>query len=189
MFFRQKQDKPNTFCINFFCSYWEGRRLWSQMTLGIRNLTRSIWVGVKEPSSKELVEKITGINLLVAFAIATKHYLREEYSYDMEDMQDLIGHIPRFTTPSSNLSLGNQEPSVEDISIEVPKNSQLRKPSTTESRANGSGKAKVYNFKAHDYPTPTNISIEISYYIASFINSVRERDLCDASTTTAMNNG
>ncbi|KAF9988200.1 hypothetical protein BGZ75_009819 [Mortierella antarctica] len=58
--------------------YWEGRRLWSQMTLSIRNLTRSIWVCVAETETHDLLEKKSAINLLVAFAFATKHYLREE---------------------------------------------------------------------------------------------------------------
>lgn len=53
------------------------------MTLAIRTLTRCIWVMVKEPEgSKSVVEKTSAINLLLAFAFATKNYLREEYSYD-----------------------------------------------------------------------------------------------------------
>ncbi|KAF9920640.1 hypothetical protein BGZ67_001100, partial [Mortierella alpina] len=74
--------------------YWEGRRLWSQMTLSIRNLTRSIWVCVAETETRDLLEKKSAINLLVAFAFATKHYLREEYGYNYDDMIDLLTHIP-----------------------------------------------------------------------------------------------
>jgi hypothetical protein len=56
---------------------------------------------VKEENSRDIVEKKSAINLLVAFAIATKHYLREEYSYDYDDLRQLIGHMHRFHTPSS----------------------------------------------------------------------------------------
>jgi hypothetical protein len=35
-------------------------------------------------SAREVVEKTSAINLLIAFAYATKNYLREEYSYEEE---------------------------------------------------------------------------------------------------------
>lgn len=47
---------------------------------------------IKEPdgSSKEVVEKASAINLLLAFAYATKNYLREEYSYDEEVLLNAV---------------------------------------------------------------------------------------------------
>lgn len=76
---------------SFPSRYWEGRKIWSTMTLAIRTLTRSIWVMVNDPdgSSREVVEKASAINLLLAFSYATKNYLREEYSYD-EDVNPII---------------------------------------------------------------------------------------------------
>lgn len=50
----------------------------------------------REKTSREIVEKVSAINLLVAFAYATRNYLREDYSYDEEDLAELISHIPRF---------------------------------------------------------------------------------------------
>lgn len=92
------------------------------MTHNIRTLTRCIWVGVRESgTSKDVVEKRSVINLLIAFAYATKNYLREEYSYDSDDIKDLIKHIPKFSTPSSNLPLDTQQnqcPII--ISVTVP---------------------------------------------------------------------
>ncbi|RIA87321.1 Bestrophin, RFP-TM, chloride channel-domain-containing protein [Glomus cerebriforme] len=74
--------------------YWEGRRLWSTMVVAIRNLTRNIWVNVKEnDGTSDLVEKITAINLLLGFAVATKHYLREEDGILYEDLKPLISNI------------------------------------------------------------------------------------------------
>jgi putative membrane protein len=80
------------------------------MTLSIRTLTRCIWVTVKEPkgTADEVVEKTSVINLLLAFVYATKNYLREDYSYDEEELKELISHLPRFSTPSSNLPLHGQ---------------------------------------------------------------------------------
>jgi hypothetical protein len=45
---------------------------------------------------------------------------------------------------------------------------------------------KQFRFKAHDIATPTNIPLELSYYIGSYINSVRIREKCDGGTIGAM---
>ncbi|GBB85522.1 hypothetical protein RclHR1_12010003 [Rhizophagus clarus] len=74
--------------------YWEGRRLWAVMVVAIRNLTRNIWVNIKEDDGKnDLLEKKTAINLLIGFAIATKHYLREEDGLLYDDLKPLISNI------------------------------------------------------------------------------------------------
>ncbi len=75
--------------------YYEGRRLWSQMTQIIRILIRSVWIIVPENSGQDIVEKKTATNFLIAYAIASKHYLREEYSYDHPDLKKLIQHFPQ----------------------------------------------------------------------------------------------
>lgn len=43
--------------------------------------------------SKDVVEKASAINLLLAFSYATKNYLREEYSYD-EDVNNQLTNYP-----------------------------------------------------------------------------------------------
>ncbi|OXA37642.1 UPF0187 protein sll1024 isoform X2 [Folsomia candida] len=167
--------------------YWEGRKIWSTMTLAIRTLTRCIWVMIKETEgsgSKDVVEKASAINLLLAFSYATKNYLREEYSYDEDDLKELISHIPRFSTPSSNQPLEMQE---EDFA-------ETRRRSASRDSAPGTPvvkpplKKKEGSLTAYDVVTPTNIPIELSYYIASYIKSVKDRDLIDPSTLTVMNN-
>ncbi|CAG8806692.1 3660_t:CDS:2, partial [Racocetra fulgida] len=52
--------------------YWEGRRTWSSMVSAIRHLTRHILVG---------------------FAFAVKHYLREEEGNKCEDVRPFISDI------------------------------------------------------------------------------------------------
>lgn len=84
------------------------------MTLSIRNLTRYIWMGVDDPEgenaqAKSIIEKKSAVNLLIAFAVATKHYLREEYSYEFGDLKNLISHIHVFHTPSSNVGMDYQQ--------------------------------------------------------------------------------
>ncbi|CAJ0843598.1 8562_t:CDS:2 [Entrophospora sp. SA101] len=82
--------------------YWEGRRLWSTMVTTIRNFTRFIWVHVEDKNSTRIIlEKRTAINLLVGFAVATKHYLREEDGCAYDDIRPLISNVhsklPGFT--------------------------------------------------------------------------------------------
>jgi hypothetical protein len=72
---------------------------------------------VKGKEAKDLMEKKSAINLAVAFVLATKHYLRDEYSYDSEDIRTLINHLPRLSTPSSNIPMESQ--SVEKIPTAV----------------------------------------------------------------------
>ncbi|ORZ21732.1 Bestrophin, RFP-TM, chloride channel-domain-containing protein [Lobosporangium transversale] len=132
--------------------YWEGRRLWSQMTLCIRNLTRTIWVCVQETETRDLLEKKSAINLLVAFAFATKHYLRDEYGYNYDDMIKLLSHIPKYSIPTSTQPMESKQA------------------------------------LAFDLLTPTNIPVELSYYIGSYIKSCSNKGKIDASSVTVMNN-
>lgn len=118
------------------------------MINGIRILTRGIWVGVSVSTAKDVIEKKSVVNILVAFAIATKHYLREEYAYGHEDLQSLIGYLPSFSTPSSNQPL-------------TPRKKPARRG--------------TFWLTAYEIPTPTNIPIELSYYIATYLRSVNTR--------------
>ncbi|KAK3840673.1 MAG: Bestrophin, RFP-TM, chloride channel-domain-containing protein [Linnemannia elongata] len=183
--------------------YWEGRRLWSQMTLCIRNLTRGIWVCVAETETRDLLEKKSAINLLVAFAFATKHYLREEYGYDYDDMKDLLTHIPKYsiptsvepmdwrmdipTTPLESLTPQQQQP-------QQPQSSQLSGSATNIGRASGTfGGARARRQSraqalAFDFLTPTNIPVELSYYIGSYIKTCSNKGKVDPATLTMMNN-
>jgi putative membrane protein len=58
--------------------FWEGRKSWGSLNNTIRNLARQIWVTVDEISSEDKNHKIDVLNLLVAFAVATKLHLRGE---------------------------------------------------------------------------------------------------------------
>lgn len=58
--------------------FWEGRKAWGTIVNNTRNLSRSIWVAINEESPLDRQEKEQILNLLVAFAIATKLYLRSQ---------------------------------------------------------------------------------------------------------------
>ena len=156
-------------------------------------MTRCIWTGVRERdgNATDLIEKLSAINLLVAFAYAVKNYLREEYSYDEEDMKDLISHLPRFATPSSTQPFTHQQDSanLSRKSLDLGRaNSAASSIHSKKDHLNGlTAKAKEYKLKAHDYPAPTNIPIELSYYFASYVTSLIDRKQCDSSTISTLN--
>jgi len=57
---------------------------------------------MKEQTPQDVAEKKAGISLVIGFIVATKHYLREEYSYD--HVKCYIGHIPVRPRPQSSSS-------------------------------------------------------------------------------------
>ncbi|TBU31498.1 Bestrophin, RFP-TM, chloride channel-domain-containing protein [Dichomitus squalens] len=102
-----------------FERYNEGRRLWSQIVLGSRTLARTIWFHVPEtmPSAKDdpstleqrkarvLIEKKTVINLIEAFGVAVKHYLRGEEGVYYVDLYHLVKYLPSYALPPGMPSL------------------------------------------------------------------------------------
>ncbi|KAG0289343.1 hypothetical protein BGZ96_007094 [Linnemannia gamsii] len=188
--------------------YWEGRRLWSQMTLSIRNMTRTIWVCVSENETRDVLEKKSAINLLVAFAFATKHYLREEYGYEYEDMIDLLAHIPKYSLPTSTQpmdwrtdiptplgtlqSQGIQQQGGQNSHLSEKDQRQGVKISGVSTTGHAETRHRRQQSKrralAFDFLTPTNIPVELSYYIGSYIKSCSAKQMVDPGTLTVMNN-
>ncbi|GJJ71236.1 ion channel-forming bestrophin family protein [Entomortierella parvispora] len=182
--------------------YWEGRRLWSQMTLSIRNLTRGIWVCVAETETRDVLEKKSAINLLVAFAYATKHYLREEYGYDYDDMVDLLTHIPKYSLPTSTQPMdwrSDIPTALETLQQQPPARSHLSEKSGGQDIGASSNVSQSAGTRARhrqskaqalafDFLTPTNIPVELTYYIGSYIKACSNKQKVDAATLTMMNN-
>ncbi|KAG8981412.1 hypothetical protein FRB93_008695 [Tulasnella sp. JGI-2019a] len=98
-----------------FERYNEGRRYWSSIVYGSRLLARTIWFHVPdEPATSEklsatelsqlrartIIEKKSAINLIEAFAMALKHYLRGEESIYFLDLYHLVKHLPVYALPA-----------------------------------------------------------------------------------------
>ncbi|EJD07947.1 UPF0187-domain-containing protein [Fomitiporia mediterranea MF3/22] len=100
-----------------FERYNEGRRYWSQIMLGARTLARAVWFHVPElppptPQDEQegrseeerrarcLIEKKTVINLIEAFAVAVKHYLRGEEGIAYVDLYHLVKFLPSYSFPT-----------------------------------------------------------------------------------------
>ncbi|KAG1835830.1 Bestrophin, RFP-TM, chloride channel-domain-containing protein [Suillus subalutaceus] len=99
-----------------FERYNEGRRLWSQIVLGSRTFARTVWLHIpdnaypidqaltdqqEEYKAKTLIEKKSAVNLLEAFAVAVKHYLRGEDGIYYEDLYHLVKFLPTYALPPS----------------------------------------------------------------------------------------
>ncbi len=122
------------------------------MSKNTRNVALTIWLNVSGSEAVDLVEKKSAINLTLAFAIATKHYLREEYSYQYADISNLISHLPKYSTPSANLPLDAQAPKTSVPIVEEPKTVK-----------------KTFKRMAYQVNTPTNIPLELVLYLQSYV--------------------
>ncbi|KAG2111825.1 UPF0187-domain-containing protein [Suillus clintonianus] len=95
-----------------FERYNDGRKYWAQIVLNCRTFSRTVWFHVPDntisastkdhPLSREeterdqaktLIEKKTVINLLEAYAISVKHYLRGEDGIRYEDLHPLVSFL------------------------------------------------------------------------------------------------
>ncbi|KIJ52290.1 hypothetical protein M422DRAFT_156384 [Sphaerobolus stellatus SS14] len=99
--------------------FQEGRRLWSSISITSRNLGQLIWIHVavdrvkstdpiaNDPEKvriekiKAILEKGTIINLVQAFGVSVKHYLRSEAGIYYEDLYPLISFLPRHSASSN----------------------------------------------------------------------------------------
>ena len=131
--------------------YWEGRRLWSNMVVAIRNLTRQIYVSAKGTSTHELDEKRSAIRLLMGFAAAVKHYLRQEYGPNYEDVLPYIQHLKKYNMPSS------VEPLTEDQLIEREEEHSHSRRSIDINQA-----------------IKSNLPLELTLYIGAYMQFLRD---------------
>ncbi|KAF8730060.1 hypothetical protein AX14_005754 [Amanita brunnescens Koide BX004] len=99
--------------------YNEGRRLWSQIILASRTFARTVWFHVPNPSPAEndtaekvkmrsVVEKKTVINLLEAFAVSVKHYLRGEDGIHYQDLYYIVKFLPGYALPAGRPSFNSE---------------------------------------------------------------------------------
>ncbi|KAG1769386.1 Bestrophin, RFP-TM, chloride channel-domain-containing protein [Suillus occidentalis] len=81
-----------------FDRYNEGRKLWAQIVLNCRIFARTVWFHVPgmqilADKAKTLEEKKKVIDLLEAYAVAVKHYLRGEEGIGYQDLKPLVPFI------------------------------------------------------------------------------------------------
>ncbi|KKY16537.1 hypothetical protein UCDDS831_g07036 [Diplodia seriata] len=89
--------------------YSEGRKYWAQLMLISQGLAREIWVSAHEREGEEgkedVLGKLTGLNLIVAFANALKHKLRFEPYVHYEDLHGLVQHLDTYAKEAEDPNL------------------------------------------------------------------------------------
>lgn len=87
--------------------YQEGRKMWTTIHVTSRNLAQLIWIHVPTDRSdkdklknrtalQNIIEKKSMINLVQAFSVSVKHFLRGESGVYYQDLYPLISFLPRF---------------------------------------------------------------------------------------------
>ncbi|EUC48681.1 hypothetical protein COCMIDRAFT_86803 [Bipolaris oryzae ATCC 44560] len=80
--------------------YTEGRKYWSQLIFVSQNLARTIWIHAKEREGElgkeDLLNKLSALNLLNAYACSIKHRLRFEPGIDYPDLRDRVEFLDTF---------------------------------------------------------------------------------------------
>ncbi|TEB31878.1 UPF0187-domain-containing protein [Coprinellus micaceus] len=87
--------------------YQDGRKMWTNINTASRNLGQIIWIHValnredkglqrKQTTLESIIEKKSLINLLQAFPVAVKHFLRGEQGVYYEDLYPLISFLPKY---------------------------------------------------------------------------------------------
>ncbi|KAF8649505.1 hypothetical protein AX16_005757 [Volvariella volvacea WC 439] len=92
--------------------YQDGRKMWTLITISSRNLAQMIWIhvpterpskdGAGQTALQSIIEKKTMVNLVQAFSVACKHYIRGEAGVYYEDLFPLICVLPRYAATSSD---------------------------------------------------------------------------------------
>jgi predicted membrane chloride channel (bestrophin family) len=80
--------------------YAEGRRFFASLVTSSQALGRVFWIHAKPlpdvDPRKQIIYKISAMNLVVAFSIALKHSLRFEPYTSYQDIEHLVGHLDTF---------------------------------------------------------------------------------------------
>ncbi|KAF9448593.1 UPF0187-domain-containing protein [Macrolepiota fuliginosa MF-IS2] len=87
--------------------YQDGRKMWTNIGVASRNLAQMLWIHSPTDRSDKpackgqtileaTIEKKTMINLIQAFSVSVKHFLRDEPGVYYEDLYPLICFLPRY---------------------------------------------------------------------------------------------
>jgi len=120
-----------------FARYNQGRQFWTTIIIATRNFSRTLWFQVsnrmpvegmsdEEQMARALMEKKTVLNLVEAYAVAIKHYLRSEDGIYYTDLYHLVKFLPAYSLP------GGIVPSLDQHGMDMndPAEAIINPPST-----------------------------------------------------------
>ncbi|KAJ3015355.1 UNVERIFIED_CONTAM: hypothetical protein HDU68_012766 [Siphonaria sp. JEL0065] len=83
--------------------FWEARRVWGTLVSHSRNLARALWCSSDTKGNEQFeLERAGAVSLILAYAVATKHLLRDEVGHNYTDLAHLLIHVPKFHPGSHN---------------------------------------------------------------------------------------
>ncbi|KAF8962275.1 Bestrophin, RFP-TM, chloride channel-domain-containing protein [Flammula alnicola] len=89
--------------------YQDGRKMWTNIITASRNLAQLFWLHIpverkgaaaNTTALQNVIEKKTMVNLILAYAVSVKHFLRDEPGAYYEDLYPLISFLPRYANGS-----------------------------------------------------------------------------------------
>ncbi|KAG8982173.1 hypothetical protein FRC05_000315 [Tulasnella sp. 425] len=136
--------------------YWEGRKLWGNIALASRNLGMVIWIHVPikrkvkegeiadDAQLRAIIERKSMMNLVQAFSVSVKHYLRSEPGIYYEDLYPLLSFLPHHVDGS------HKDPETEASSSKVSNNVPASLPMWQESPRSTARAAKPRKSRVFD---------------------------------------
>ncbi|KAG6907971.1 hypothetical protein DXG01_006696 [Tephrocybe rancida] len=93
--------------------YQDGRKMWTNISVASKNLAMMFWVHVPATRSipgvsaeqaelQVIMEKKTMINLIQAYSVSLKHFLRSEPGVYYQDLYPLICFLPRYANEGAH---------------------------------------------------------------------------------------
>lgn len=86
--------------------YQDGRKMWTNVSIASRNMAQMIWIHVPNERPKQsvlenIIEKKAMINLIHAYTVSVKHFLRGEGDIYYEDLYPSIAFLPKYATSAA----------------------------------------------------------------------------------------
>ncbi|KAI9295881.1 UPF0187-domain-containing protein [Neoconidiobolus thromboides FSU 785] len=173
--------------------YYEGRRLWTVIKSSIRNLVRGIYM-IPTQNNNDIWEKMDVMKYTIAFALATKHYLRDELESRHQELDHLLPvdiRSEKFQPVDMTYGGPTHEPtslpnltSVNDFGTK--ENNVLTQRKFHQS-GYGSFNSDTASLKVDSDAVSVNLPIDIIFYINKYVFSKRQSNLIDPQTNNAMN--
>ncbi|KAI9340549.1 Bestrophin/UPF0187 [Obelidium mucronatum] len=158
--------------------YWEARKVWSMLVTHSRNLARAIWCSTNTQGNKQFeIEKLGTINLILAYAVATKHYLRDEVGHNYTDLAHLLIHVPKFR-PGNKNPTGNIPLEIALLLTEYVRNAETDKiieatPKTVMNNCIAGMLECLTNFeRIRNTPIPLAYAIHLKHILVLFLLAI-----------------
>lgn len=146
--------------------YTEGRKYWSQLVCVSQNLARVIWIHTQErpgeQGKQDLLDKLSALNLLNAFACSVKHRLRFEPGIDYPDLRHRVEFLDTFAKAAE---------------LDIPKQSDKKKIKAVGEYlgvtfAESNPRKRIKRSKK----PLGNLSLEILNHLSSYVQSTIDND-------------